>query len=186
MDIHQTRSRLEGFHDFTSMRAADLKLRIEEMLRIKQSVSNELRDLESKRRRLHADVSSLTQQIDELKQELLHQQMDLDRLKISVIQAQAAQREAVEHNTPELAPPKRILSDSTPEILPLNSNLRSCRMFNCFDHSRCAMTSGFPVYLYNPEEFSIVNPGWDIDGFLKTYIKHTLGISSIFIFKYLI
>ena len=175
LDIHQTRTRLEGFHDFTSMKAADLKARIEEMLRIKQSVSNELRDLEAKRRRLHADVSSLTQQIDELKQELLHQQMDLDRLKISVVQAQAAQREAVERNTPELAPPKRILSNTIPEVLPHNPNSGSCRMFNCFDHSRCALTSGFPVYLYDPDEFPIVNIGWDIDGFLKTYIKHTLG-----------
>jgi alpha-1,4-N-acetylglucosaminyltransferase EXTL3 len=181
LDIHQTRSKLEAFHDFTSMRAADLKVRIEEMLRIKQSVSNELRDLEAKRRRLHADVSSLTQQIDELKQELLHQQMDLDRLKISVVQAQAAQREAVERNTPELAPPKRILSNFTPETLTVNLNSQLCRMFNCFDHSRCALTSGFPVYLYDPEEFSVVNEGWDIDGFLKTYIKHTLR-ELIFIF----
>lgn len=175
MDIHQTRTRLEGFHDFTSMKAADLKARIEEMLRIKQSVSNELRDLEAKRRKLHSDVSSLTSQIDQLKQELLHQQMDLDRLKISVVQAQAAQREAVERNTPELAPPKRILSNTIPEVLPSNPNSRSCRMFNCFDHSRCALTSGFPVYLYDPDEFPIVNTGWDIDGFLKTYIKKTLG-----------
>ncbi|OXU17778.1 hypothetical protein TSAR_011354 [Trichomalopsis sarcophagae] len=178
MDIHQTRTRLEGFHDFTSMRAADLKARIEEMLRIKQSVSNELRDLEAKRRKLHLDVSSLTSQIDELKQELLHQQMDLDRLKISVVQAQAAQREAVERNTPELAPPKRILSSNIPEVLPPNPNSKSCRMFNCFDHSRCALTSGFPVYLYDPDEFPIVNIGWDIDGFLKTYIKKTLGYNA--------
>lgn len=175
MDIHQTRSRLEAIQDFTSLKADDLKLRIEEMLRIKQSVSNELRDLEAKRRRLHTDVGGLTQQIDDLKQEFLHQQMELDRLKISVVQAQAAHREAVERNTPELAPPKRILSDSVPEILPEHTASGSCRMFNCFDHSRCALTSGFPVYLYDPDEFLIVNKGWDIDGFLKTYIKHTLG-----------
>lgn len=145
------------------------------MLRIKQSVSSELRDLEAKRRKLHADVSSLTQQIDELKQEMLHQQMELDRLKISVVQAQAAHREAVERNTPELAPPKRVLSNSIPEILPSFSTSRICRMYSCFDHSRCALTSGFPVYLYDPDEFLVVNSGWDIDGFLKTYIKQTLG-----------
>lgn len=181
-DIHQTRSKLEGFHDFTSMKATDLKSRIEEMLHIKQSVSNELRDLEAKRRRLHGEVSSLTQQIDELKQELLHQQMDLDRLKISVVQAQAAQREAVERNTPELAPPKRVLSKLIPENLSPFTNSFLCRMFNCFDHSRCALTSGFPVYLYDPDEFSIVGSGWDIDGFLKTYIKHTLGMVLNLIF----
>ena len=42
------------------------------------------------------DVSGLSQQIDELKQELLHQQIDLDRSESSIIQAQAAQTEAIE------------------------------------------------------------------------------------------
>lgn len=157
------------------MKAADLKSRIEEMMRIKISVSNELRDLEAKRQRLQMEVTSFTQRIDELKQELLHQQTDLDRLKISVVQAQVAQREAVERNTPELAPPKRILFDSLPDkILPSNG-YRACRMYNCFDHSRCALTSGFPVYLYDPDFYSVVNHGWDVDGFLKTTIKQTLG-----------
>ncbi|XP_066599206.1 exostosin-3 [Prorops nasuta] len=179
MDIHHTRSKLEAFEDFTSMKASDLKLRIEEMLRIKVSVSNELRDLESKRQRLQVEVSSFTQRIDELKQELLHQQTDLDRLKISVEQAQVAQREAVERNTPELAPPKRILINSLPVTLSSNDP-HVCRMYNCFDHSRCALTSGFPVYLYDPDQFSVVSSGWDIDGFLKTTIKQTLGYNPHF------
>lgn len=174
MDIHHTRSKLEAFEDFTSMKAMDLKARIEEMLHIKTSVSNELRDLEAKRQKLQIEVSGFTQRIDELKQELLHQQMDLDRLKISVIQAQAAQREAVERNTPELALPKRILINEVPVTIG-STDPHSCRMYNCFDHSRCALTSGFPVYLYDPDQFSVVNSRWDVDGFLKTTIKQTLG-----------
>lgn len=173
-DVYRTFSTLEAFEDFTSMKASQLKMRIEEMLRIKISVSNELRDLGAKRQRLQSEVNSLTQKIDELKQELLHQQTDLDRLKISVEQAQVAQREAVERNTPELAPPKRILIDAIPVALP-STDPRSCKMYNCFDHSRCALTSGFPVYLYDPDQFSVVNAGWDVDGFLKTTIKQTLG-----------
>lgn len=173
-DIYRTFSTLEAFEDFTPMKASQLKMRIEEMLRIKVSVNNELRDLSAKRQRLQVEVSSLTQKIDELKQELLHQQTDLDRLKISVEQAQVAQREAVERNTPELAPPKRILMNSVPVVLP-NTVPHSCRMYNCFDHSRCALTSGFPVYLYDPDQYSVVNSGWDVDGFLKTTIKQTLG-----------
>lgn len=178
MDIHRTRSKLEAFEDFTSMKAADLKSRIEEMLRIKVSVSNELRDLENKRQRLQVEVSGFTQRIDDLKQELLHQQTDLDRLKISVVQAQAAQREAVERNTPELAPPRRILIDSVPMNVP-RAHPGTCKMYNCFDHSRCALTSGFPVYLYDPDLFSVVNSGWDVDGFLKTTIKQTLGMYRV-------
>ncbi|XP_018353839.1 PREDICTED: tripeptidyl-peptidase 2 isoform X2 [Trachymyrmex septentrionalis] len=173
-DMYRTFSTLEAFEDFTSMKASQLKMRIEEMFRIKISVSNELRDLSAKRQRLQTEVNSLTQKIDELKQELLHQQTDLDRLKISVEQAQVAQKEAVERNTPELAPPKRILINTLPIVLP-STDPRSCRMYNCFDHSRCALTSGFPVYLYDPDQFSVVNLGWDVDGFLKTTIKQTLG-----------
>ncbi|KAL7299757.1 hypothetical protein TKK_0007507 [Trichogramma kaykai] len=175
LDVFQTRSRLETFQDFSAKSAVELKARIEEMLRIKTSVNNELKDLETKRRKLHHEVSSLTQQIDELKQEVTHQTMELERLKISVIQAQESHREAVERNTPELAAPKRIISEYVPEYTPFHSNSKNCRMFNCFDHSRCALTSGFPVYLYDPEDFPIVNDGWDIDGFLKIYIKQTLG-----------
>lgn len=132
--MHQTGSRLENY-DFTAMKGEELKLRIEEMYGIKMPVCNELRDLESKRQKLQAEVGSLTLQIDELKQELLHQQMDLHRLKMSVVQvAQVAQREAVERNTPELGPPKRMLSNSIPRILRPNSNSQSCRIYNCFDH----------------------------------------------------
>ncbi|CAG5101669.1 Similar to botv: Exostosin-3 (Drosophila melanogaster) [Cotesia congregata] len=177
MDMHRTR--LEAFDDFTSMKASDLKFRIEEMLRIKVSVSNELRDLEAKRQRLQLEVSGFNQKIDDLKQELIHQQTDLDRLKMSLVQAQAAHREAIERNTPELAPPRRILINSLPTNLKFTSSeSSSCRMFNCFDHSRCALTSGFPIYLYDPDIFSVINPTWDIDGFLKTTIKQTLGYNA--------
>lgn len=177
MDMHRTR--LEAFEDFTSMKASDLKFRIEEMLRIKVSVSNELRDLEAKRQRLQLEVSGFNQKIDDLKQELIHQQTDLDRLKMSLVQAQAAHREAIERNTPELAPPRRILINSLPANLKFSSSeSSSCRMFNCFDHSRCALTSGFPIYLYDPDVFSVINPTWDIDGFLKTTIKQTLGYNA--------
>lgn len=177
VSVHITHSKLETLEELSSLRANDLKSRIEEMLRIKMSVGTELRELEAKRQRLQVEVSGLSQRIEELKQELLHQETELDRLKISVMQAQVAQREAVERNTPELALPKRILADAPPEILPKPSSQlsASCRMYNCFDHSRCALTSGFPVYLYDPDQFNVLNPGWDVDGFLGTTIKQTLG-----------
>lgn len=85
-DIHRTRAKLEALEDFSTLRASDLKMRIEELLRIKGSVSMELRDLESKRGRLQQDLVGLNQKIEELKGDLVHQQMDLDRVKISVQQ----------------------------------------------------------------------------------------------------
>ncbi|XP_058058854.1 exostosin-3 [Anopheles bellator] len=179
-DIHRTRSQLDTFEEVSPLKAADLKLRIDEMLRIKGTVSLELRDLESRRQKLQSDIGLYNQKIDELKQELARQQTELDRLKISVEQAQVAQREAVLRNTPELALPKALFSDSLPAaVRPAGGEQRrACKMSSCFDHSRCSLTSGFPVYLYDPDAAPVVNAGYDIDGFLKTTIKQTLGYNA--------
>lgn len=129
--------------------------------------------MESRRQKLQTDISIYNQKIDEIKQDLLRQQTELDRLKISVEQAQVAQREAVQRNTPELALPKPMYASRLPIENPSITDAvsKSCKMSTCFDHSRCSLTSGFPVYLYNPDEITIVNDGFDIDGFLKTTIK---------------
>ena len=50
------------------------------------SVSTELRDLEAKRQRLQSEVVSFSHKIEQLKSELLRQQADLNRLKLSVEQ----------------------------------------------------------------------------------------------------
>jgi len=140
----------------------------------------ELRELESRRQKLQSDISQYNQKIEELKQELLREQTELERLKISVEQAQVAQREAVQRNTPDLALPRSLL----PNTLPRKSNpitggmAASCEMHNCFNHSRCSLTSGFPVYLYDPDEHSVQRKGYDIDGFLKTTLKQTLGYNA--------
>lgn len=129
--------------------------------------------MESRRQKLQTDISLYNQKIDEIKQDLLRQQTELDRLKISVEQAQVAQREAVQRNTPELALPYPIYADKLPTENPSASHTESinCKMSTCFDHSRCSLTSGFPVYLYNPDEIQIISEGFDIDGFLKTTVK---------------
>lgn len=162
------------------MKANDLKQRIAEMLKIKSTVALELRELEAKRQKLQADISSYNAKIDELKQELLRQQTELNRLKISVEQAQVAQREAVLRNTPELALPSAIFPNSLPKINkppPFNEFSR-CKMSSCFDHSRCSITSSFPIFLYDPDVTVVNNQGFEIDGFLKTTIKQTFGYNA--------
>lgn len=140
----------------------------------------ELRELESRRQKLQSDISFYNQKIEELKQDLLRQQSELDRLKISVEQAQVAQREAVQRNTPELALPRPFFASSLPQRLAAATfdEVRRCKMADCFDHSRCSLTSGFPVYLYDPDTVSVVSNGFDIDGFLKTTIKQTFGYNA--------
>lgn len=136
-------------------------------------MSLELRELESRRQKLQTDISVYNQKIDEIKQDLQRQQTELDRLKISVEQAKVAQREFVQRNTPDLALPRPIYAAQLPPKNPPISHemSRNCKMSTCFDHSRCSLTSGFPVYLYDPDEITVVTNGFDIDGFLKTTIK---------------
>lgn len=156
---------------------SDLRLSVKELLRIKRSVLGELRDMERKRQKLLTEIQSYTKSIEELKKELVHEQTNLNRLKISVELAQVAQKEALEQNTPDLALPKRLIPNEYMKIYPPPTSQfsKSCQMFSCFDHSRCSITSGFPVYLYDPDEFLVLREGWDVDGFLKTTLKQALG-----------
>lgn len=174
---HSAHSHQDLPEDLNTIKEADLRVGVEELLRIRGSVLSELRDIERKRQQYKSEIQSYLKQIEELKQELSHQQTSLNRLKISVEQAQVAQQEALQQNTPDLALPKRLIANMIPSVLPSiprNSSKR-CRMFNCFDHSRCSLTSGFPVFLYDPDQYPVMNDGWDVDGFLKTTLKQTLG-----------
>lgn len=174
---HSAHSHIDLPEEVSGFKDGDLRSRVDELLRIKGSVSSELRDMENKRQKLQQELQSYTKNIEGLKAELLHQQTNLNRLKISVEQAQVAQREALQQNTPDLALPNRLIPNQVPPILPaLPRNLAAnCRMFSCFDHSRCSLTSGFPVYLYDPDRYPVMNDGWDVDGFLKTTLKQALG-----------
>ncbi|GJQ82814.1 hypothetical protein Trydic_g13516 [Trypoxylus dichotomus] len=179
---HNAHSHVDLPEDLSPLKGSDLQTRIEELLRIKGSVSSELREMEHKRQRLLTEIQLYTKNIEQLKVDLLHQQTELTKLKISVEQAQVAQREALEQNTPELALPKRFVPNHLLPVLPAISRqlARNCRMFSCFDHSRCSITSGFPVYLYDPDKYPVMHYGWDIDGFLKTTIKQALGYNAHF------
>ncbi|CAH1954198.1 unnamed protein product [Acanthoscelides obtectus] len=174
---HGAHSHQDLPEDLTYMTELDLRVGVQELLRIRGSVLSELRDIEKKRQQFKQEIQSYQKNIEELKQELSHQQTQLNQLKISVEQAQVAQKEALQQNSPDLALPKRLTADTLPqELPPLSRNSsRRCKMYNCFDHSRCSLTSGFPVYLYDPDQYSVMNDGWDIDGFLKTTLKQTLG-----------
>lgn len=173
LDVHRSRTKLEAYEDYSSLKASDLKMRIQEMLRIKGSVSTELRDLEAKRQRLQSDVASLTHKIEQLKSELNRQQSELNRLKLSVQQAQVAQKEAVQRNSPELAPPLPLLASTTPPYFPPPINPLSCTMTSCFDHSRCSLASGFPVFLYDTNSFPASQ-------FLRTAVVQTVGYNPHF------
>ncbi|XP_042902881.1 exostosin-3 [Parasteatoda tepidariorum] len=173
-EIHQKGMQME---DLDSIKAIDLKSRIEEMIRIKVSVSNELRELESRRQKLQSDISILTQRMEDLKVDYSRQQVDLDRLRISVEQAQYAQKEVQEKNTPFIGAPKRILPSLDDNIhMPPSTlkGIRNCKNFLCFDYSRCSLTSGFPVYFYQPEDFGTWNSK---DHYLRSAVMEALNVN---------
>lgn len=147
---------------------------------MQNAVSLELRELESRRSKLQGDISSYNQKIEELRQEEHREKTELDRLKMSIDQAKVTLREALQQNTPDMALPKKLFPNQLPsDNKPLPAkDVMKCEMSNCFDYSRCSLTSGLPVYLYDPDHFNILKPNYDIDGFLKTTIKQTLGYNA--------
>ncbi|KAL1473759.1 hypothetical protein MTO96_038486 [Rhipicephalus appendiculatus] len=131
----------------------DLKLRIEEFLRIKLSVSTELRDLEKKRQRLQAEIFTLTQSVEESKRGYTKNRLELDRIKLSLKQAAYAREELESRNIPLLRPPLKLLTGEDARQLYLPAPAPpECQMHSCFDYSRCSLTSGFPVYFYPTDD----------------------------------
>lgn len=145
-----SRNKLDLPDDLGSAKASEIKVRIEEMLRIKMSVNNELRDLEAKRQKLQAEISSLGMKIEELKSDALRKTVELDRIKLSISQAEVAHQEILERNQPELRLPSKLKPSPSSEILPMPNKEaeENCSIYSCIDFSRCSLVSNFPVYVY--------------------------------------
>ncbi|KAI1296696.1 Exostosin-3 [Halotydeus destructor] len=139
-----------------ALKIKDLTSRIKEMVRIRSSVSNELRSLEGKRHKLQSEISSLSARVDEVKGAYSKKQSELEQIRISLDQLQHDQKEANLKNQPFIARPIVLLPVSVPtgqlSVEHSNEPIRlawtRCSMKNCFDYSRCSLTSGFPVYVY--------------------------------------
>lgn len=98
--------------------------------------------------------------MNQLKTLITQQQQTLNRLNLAIEQAKFAEREAREQNTPEIKSPNRILPDAKyfEMASKLPKHARShCRMDNCFDYSRCSITSQFPIFMYSPDDLDVTN-----------------------------
>ncbi|CAF4883069.1 unnamed protein product [Pieris macdunnoughi] len=109
---------LDSLADISTVNADDLKLRIKEMLRIKASVSTELRELEERRGRLQKEAALASAKADSVKAEYARASAELQRLRVSADQARLAQLEAIRRDSPELAPPDQILPSRPPPSFP--------------------------------------------------------------------
>ena len=151
----------------------ELKRRIEELKNIKKSVNNELRDLESRRQRLHSEITGYNTHIEQLKNEYGRTHQEYEKLKLTIENTKVEQDELMQRNMPHIQAPRRILPslDDSKEI-PHPQNYHKCNMFNCFDYSRCSLTSQFPVYLYSTE-----NNLFHLDPFIKSSVNYALNSS---------
>lgn len=80
---------------------------------------------------------------------------------------------------PVIEAPKQILAAAqsyVDESLPVHifQEHSDCDMYNCFDFSRCSVTSQFPVYVY-PFEDSYLSVGADV--FIKESVKYAFNAS---------
>lgn len=165
-----SRNKLDLPDDLGSAKAAEVKVRIEEMLRIKISVNNELRDLEAKRQKLQSEISTLGLKIEELKNDAGRKAIDLDRIKLSISQAEVAHQEILERNQPELLLPAKLSLESISQILPMPSleDQSQCSIYSCVDFSRCSLVSNFPVFVYPM-------PGEGIDERISASLSQTFN-----------
>jgi len=59
----------------------------------------------------------------------------------------------LKNNLPNIEAPKRILPPAEHAVTsPFAIQHNHCHMYNCFDYSRCSVTSRFPVYVYPPDK----------------------------------
>lgn len=165
--------------DLSGLKCDNAKARVQELLSIKASVLNELRDLEQHRQQLQENIASATARVESLRLEEARVKTELERLKTSVEQALLAQREIFEKNMPQIVAPRQIMATEDNSIeLPLPSPQVSiqCRMYNCFDYSRCSILSNFPVFSYDIDQYRL--PTNDLEVFVKTTVKQALGYNS--------
>ena len=89
------------------------------------------------------------------------------------------QAEIVRRNMPEISAPKRILpADGDTVYMAPPSASRNCRMHTCFDYSHCALSSGFPVFIYDSESFPVA--GLAIDTFIRLSVVQSVRSSAYF------
>ncbi|NWI15962.1 EXTL3 protein, partial [Crypturellus soui] len=144
---------------------------VQDLCRIRESVSEELLQLEAKRQELNSEIAKLNLKIEACKKSIENAKQDLLQLKNVISQTEHSYKELMAQNQPKLSLPIRLLPDKDEATFPLPKSHRSCRLHNCFDYSRCPLTSGFPVYVYNSDDYPF---GSSLDPLIKQAFEATV------------
>ena len=152
IDSADTARRVLGLVDWDHLSGPEIRHRIEELLRIKDSVRTELRALEQRRAGMLGDIQTLGTKIEKLRMEESRETKELERLKVSIEQVKIQQKEFTQRNTPDIAPPLPLLA-ARPQPRVSGGGVSGpgpapCSMAQCWDYSRCSVTSRLPVFPY--------------------------------------
>lgn len=126
---------------------------VQDLCRIRESVSEELLQLEAKRQELNGEIARLNLRIEACKRSIDSAKQDLLQLKNVISQTEHSYKELMAQNQPKLSLPIRLLPDKDDPGMPPPKSARSCRLRSCFDYARCPLTSGFPVYVYDTSSY---------------------------------
>ena len=103
------------------------------------------------------DLSDLTRTIEGFKAEASKEMKELEKLRASIQQTRLSQLELIQRNTPEIKPPLPILpSEQNFKILKSVNPELSCNLEKCTDYSRCSLTTGMRIYLYNSNSLGTI------------------------------
>ncbi|XP_065586564.1 exostosin-like 3 [Cyrtonyx montezumae] len=144
---------------------------VQDLCRIRESVSEELLQLEAKRQELNSEIAKLNLKIEACKKSIENAKQDLLQLKNVISQTEHSYKELMAQNQPKLSLPIRLLPDKDDVTFPLPKSNRNCRLHNCFDYSRCPLTSGFPVFVYNSDDYPF---GSSLDPLIKQAFEATV------------
>lgn len=122
---------------------------VQDLCRIRESVSEELLQLEAKRQELNGEIARLNLRIEACKRSIDSAKQDLLQLKNVISQTEHSYKELMAQNQPKLSLPVRLLPDKDDPGYPPPKSAQNCRLHTCFDYARCPLTSGFPVYVYD-------------------------------------
>lgn len=150
-----SRSKLDkqvGMTDVLLENIDDLKFQVEELKRIKLSLTNELRELEGRKSKLLTDIVTYVKRADGLKSQAERHHSDVVRAQRELELIKLAKQRANDcPQLPFLKLPQELLVSSLSHIHPLPDKRTSsnCNLHSCFDFSRCPFNSGFPVFVYD-------------------------------------
>uniref|UniRef100_A0AAY4DP21 Exostosin-like 3 n=1 Tax=Denticeps clupeoides TaxID=299321 RepID=A0AAY4DP21_9TELE len=150
---------------------------VQDLCRIRESVSEELLQLEAKRQELNGEIARLNLRIEACKRSIDSAKQDLLQLKNVISQTEHSYKELMAQNQPKLSLPVRLLPDKDDPGLPPPKSSLSCCLRSCFDYARCPLTSGFPVYVYDTASYRW---GGDIDPLVKQAFAASVK-SSIYV-----